>query len=77
VKFSGGKRPNKCHCVIILVYEFKPILTPPEIKSYRTYFAAVAPLGEVDRNCILSGTLSVNGFSHFHSRIAKGFFSIK
>jgi len=77
VKFSGGKRPNKCHCVIILAYEFKPILTPPEIKSYRTYFAAVAPLGEVDRNCILSGTLSVNGFSHFHSRIAKGFFSIK
>ncbi len=59
---------NKCHCGNI---------STPKIKSYRTEFAAVAQLGEVDRNCILSSTLPVIGFSLFHRRIAKGFFSIK
>ena len=51
-------------------------IDPPKVKNKRTEFAAVAQLGEMDGNCILSGTLSVIGFSLFHRRIAKGFFSI-
>ena len=50
---------------------------PLQVKNKRTEFAAVAQLGEVDRNCILSSTLPVIGFSLFHRRIAKGFFFIK
>ena len=59
---------NKWHC--------GNVLTPPKVKNKRTEFAAVAQLGEVDRNIILPGTLPVIGFSLFHRRIAKGFFSI-
>ena len=69
VKFFWREISNKCHC--------GNVLTLPKVKNKRTEFAAVAQLGEVDRNIILPGTLSVIGFSHFHSQIAKGFFSTK